>query len=179
MRPVHRADSDERPRACQNRTNGVRRRALEMSDFQSYSASSGDQVSARRKAGPNSPRSGQCKPGALEQETQKRPTLAASWRQCPAAPRAECGPTELGQGVQRGGPLLGAGEVELGLEPDQLLLACPAERRQLGVALSPDVSRDCAGFLPRSEGPGRALSTRPKRTCIRACREHGAGWKTP
>ena len=64
----------------------------------------------------------------------------------------------------REGPLLGAGEVELDPEPDQPLLACPPERRELGVALSPDVSRDFTGLLPRSAGPGRALLTHTKRT---------------
>ena len=44
------------------------------------------------------------------------------------------------------------------------MLACPPDWRRLSVALSP-VSRDCTGFLPRSEGPGRALLTHPKRTC--------------
>ena len=71
------------------------RRALETSSFQSHSASGGDQASARREAGPSGPRS-------AAQQTQKRPRLAASGRQCPEAPQAECGPTELGQGVQRG-----------------------------------------------------------------------------
>ena len=64
----------------------------------------------------------------------------------------------------RGGPLLGAGEVELDLGADQLLPACPPDWRQRGVALSP-VSRDCTGLLPGSESPGRALLTHPKRTC--------------
>ena len=72
------------------------RRALETSSFQSHSASGGDQASARHEAGPSGPRS-------AAQQTQKRPRLAASGRQCPEAPQAECGPTEPGQGVQRGG----------------------------------------------------------------------------
>lgn len=38
-------------------------------------------------------------------------------------------PCSRGRGAQRGGPPLGAGEVELDLEPDQPLPGCPPEER--------------------------------------------------
>lgn len=58
----------------------------------------------------------------------------------------------------RGGPLLGAGEVELDPEPDQPLLACPPERREAGCcSLTWRQPRLLRGFSPAVQARGEAL----------------------